>query len=393
MSSVSLVVRARRRASASRVSIRGPRGAAAQPAGELRVLLAPPVGGVAVDARRARRQAHVPGLAVGRKKGRRPIGLAAFFRCRLCRSVSHRSANRMWPSCAMNDARRGCATIDAWDDLDRRYAELLEGARSDPNVLGVILAGSRAVADFATEHSDYDCWLILREPDSESWPFVRGSGIETVTATRRSVRIATRSSARPRSGTGRRSSTPEWNWTRSTDRCPACWKRSGRLGAEESDQLVRTALDDYINQPLPLAQESARWADARGPARWPRHRGLPADRRIRAAWPGSGHGASTSPSNWTESRSPSGFPVAGNGDLGRSGPCRTAGDCSPRPPIPEVPCLARHRRVRSACGRLGARRATPAGSGQPLTRSAARPVNPCQRSIVTWTYLGSISMP
>jgi hypothetical protein len=33
------------------------------------------------------------------------------------------------------------------------------------------------------------------------------------------------------------------------------------------------------------------------------------------------------------------------------------------------------------------------GGRQPSTRSAVRPVRPCQRSIVTWTYFGSISIP
>lgn len=64
------------------------------------------------------------------------------------------------------------------DDLRRRYAVTLDRARADSNVVGFILAGSRVDPDFVTEHSDFDCWVIVRTAATTTkprWLFTRRS--------------------------------------------------------------------------------------------------------------------------------------------------------------------------------------------------------------------------
>ena len=46
------------------------------------------------------------------------------------------------------------------------YENLLQRARADDNVTGLILAGSRGAGIFTTDRSDYDTYLILRSPDN-----------------------------------------------------------------------------------------------------------------------------------------------------------------------------------------------------------------------------------
>ena len=47
------------------------------------------------------------------------------------------------------------------DDAMAAYVELLEGARADPAVVGVVVFGSRAVDAYITSTSDVDCFVIL----------------------------------------------------------------------------------------------------------------------------------------------------------------------------------------------------------------------------------------
>src|SRR5438046_305592 len=45
---------------------------------------------------------------------------------------------------------------------EARFEELLQTARDDESILGVILYGSRAAGLFVREDSDWDVWLIVR---------------------------------------------------------------------------------------------------------------------------------------------------------------------------------------------------------------------------------------
>src|SRR5690242_14328821 len=46
------------------------------------------------------------------------------------------------------------------EEADQIYQEIISLAENDPNVLGFVLSGSRGKG-FATEHSDYDCTMIV----------------------------------------------------------------------------------------------------------------------------------------------------------------------------------------------------------------------------------------
>lgn len=133
----------------------------------------------------------------------------------------------------------------AVEDLDARYTALLVRARADPNLIGVVLSGSRAVPEFTTRHSDYDCWLILHEADDESWPFQRGSGIETVAVT------VEQFARHAMVGTNTFWNRPSFLYARveldKQGAVAAMLDAKRRLSPTEADELVRTVLDDYIN--------------------------------------------------------------------------------------------------------------------------------------------------
>jgi len=59
---------------------------------------------------------------------------------------------------------------------------LLEEARGDDNVVGVVLFGSRGRGAFVTEQSDWDVFVVVRENRDER-PFVHGARLETVEVT------------------------------------------------------------------------------------------------------------------------------------------------------------------------------------------------------------------
>ena len=59
---------------------------------------------------------------------------------------------------------------------------LLEEARADDNVVGVVLFGSRGRGAFVTEQSDWDVFVVVRENRDER-PFVHGARLETVEVT------------------------------------------------------------------------------------------------------------------------------------------------------------------------------------------------------------------
>ena len=59
---------------------------------------------------------------------------------------------------------------------------LLEEARGDDNVVGVVLFGSRGRGAFVTEQSDWDVFVVVREHRGER-PFVHGARLETVEVT------------------------------------------------------------------------------------------------------------------------------------------------------------------------------------------------------------------
>ena len=132
------------------------------------------------------------------------------------------------------------------DDVERRYRGVLDRAQADPNVLGVILSGSRVADEFVTPHSDFDCWLILNAPDEVSWPFIRGSGIETVTATLEQF------DEHARVGTATFWNRPSFLFARleidkRNGEIEALLDAKRRLALDEADALVHESAGAYIN--------------------------------------------------------------------------------------------------------------------------------------------------
>ena len=127
-----------------------------------------------------------------------------------------------------------------------QYAELVERARADDEVLGLILTGSRGRRFRVRPDSDHDVRLVLRDgaPDTYSTP--HGSPVE-VAVLARSVFERT---GLPGSGS-------EWD-RYSYVRCELVLDKldgevarllavKARLGDEEGRKVAAAALDDYVN--------------------------------------------------------------------------------------------------------------------------------------------------
>ncbi|TDB78039.1 nucleotidyltransferase domain-containing protein [Micromonospora sp. KC721] len=59
-----------------------------------------------------------------------------------------------------------------------RYADLLRRCETDPDVVGLVLTGSHA-RDMATEHSDFDVYVVLRE-HNDRWSTSRTPDLDTI---------------------------------------------------------------------------------------------------------------------------------------------------------------------------------------------------------------------
>jgi predicted nucleotidyltransferase len=59
---------------------------------------------------------------------------------------------------------------------------LVEEARQDENVVGVVLFGSRARGAYVTDKSDWDVYVVVREAPADR-PFRRGERVETIELT------------------------------------------------------------------------------------------------------------------------------------------------------------------------------------------------------------------
>jgi hypothetical protein len=67
-------------------------------------------------------------------------------------------------------------------EIERAYRAFLASAAADENVVGVVLSGSRGAGAFVTDRSDFDVFVVTREPD-DRWAFVYGSAVEMVALT------------------------------------------------------------------------------------------------------------------------------------------------------------------------------------------------------------------
>jgi hypothetical protein len=62
---------------------------------------------------------------------------------------------------------------------DDVFREILVRAGADPNVLGLVLFGSRGAGLFVTERSDYDAFVVLQRMDA-TWDTAHGEPVELV---------------------------------------------------------------------------------------------------------------------------------------------------------------------------------------------------------------------
>src|SRR4051794_39947556 len=125
---------------------------------------------------------------------------------------------------------------------------MLVRAREDPDVLGVIVSGSRAVASLVTPLSDFDCYIVLRNGASEvgQWDHVRGQPVETVPVTLDHFR------SHATAGSPTFWNRPSFLHARvefevGGGEVAAALEAKRRLTPEEADLLVREWIGGYIN--------------------------------------------------------------------------------------------------------------------------------------------------
>ena len=131
------------------------------------------------------------------------------------------------------------------DEIEREYRAFLESAAADENVVGVVLSGSRGAGVFVTDRSDFDVFVVTREPD-DRWPFVYGSAVELVALTLDLFETYALPGGRD-----------AWNRPAflfakvEIDRLDGAIgrivERKRRLTPEEAKTIAAESLDDYIN--------------------------------------------------------------------------------------------------------------------------------------------------
>jgi hypothetical protein len=76
---------------------------------------------------------------------------------------------------------------------ETRFAGLLRHARSDPNVVGLLLVGSRGIGAYVSPESDYDAYIVLEEDGlldeyAERFPSAHGDPVEYILVSLESFR-------------------------------------------------------------------------------------------------------------------------------------------------------------------------------------------------------------
>lgn len=135
------------------------------------------------------------------------------------------------------------------------YAELVERARADDDVLGLILTGSRGRGFRVRPDSDWDVRLVLRDGAADTYSTPHGSPVEVFVLDRSRFER-----------TGLPGSGSEWD-RYSYVRCELVLDRDGelaellavkaRLGEEEARELATFALDGYVNSYYRSARNAA----------------------------------------------------------------------------------------------------------------------------------------
>lgn len=131
------------------------------------------------------------------------------------------------------------------DEIEREYRAFLELAATDENVVGVVLSGSRGAGVFVTPRSDFDVFVVTREPD-DRWAFVYGSAVEMVAMTLESFEAYALPGARDAWNR------PAFLYSKvEIDRLDGAIgrivERKRRLTPHEAKTIAAESLDDYIN--------------------------------------------------------------------------------------------------------------------------------------------------
>jgi predicted nucleotidyltransferase len=75
------------------------------------------------------------------------------------------------------------------ESRESQFQALLADAQEDPDVLGVLLFGSRSREGFVDERSDYDIGVVVTDGEGalaafdERWPYAHGAGVEIASTT------------------------------------------------------------------------------------------------------------------------------------------------------------------------------------------------------------------
>jgi len=139
------------------------------------------------------------------------------------------------------------------DERERQFQALLAYARQDADVLGLYVFGSRAREDdLSDDRSDYDVAVVLEDRDGAletfdaRWPHVHGAPVEVTRSTLAELRDVR----------GEYGAPDEWSrygYTRvdvildKTGEIEPILRAKRTVPADVRDQLVRDALDGYIN--------------------------------------------------------------------------------------------------------------------------------------------------
>jgi len=133
----------------------------------------------------------------------------------------------------------GTGAVGHTAQMPTRYADLLRRCETDPDVVGLVLSGSRP-RNMATEHSDFDVYVILQEHNGR-WSTSRTPELDTIVM---SVDDLADTSVRWQRYSYRGAQVV---MDRLDGRIADLVHAQATLTLTEADSLVREQLDGYLN--------------------------------------------------------------------------------------------------------------------------------------------------
>lgn len=134
-------------------------------------------------------------------------------------------------------------------EADQIYQEILRLAEADPNVLGFVLGGSRGKG-FATEHSDYDCAMMVKD-EALGVYVARMRDLPPLF----DVGVYTLQEFAEHAAWGSALAWDRYNWAhiraqvdKTGGKIQALIDEKGKIPADHVREFIRNELDHYINQ-------------------------------------------------------------------------------------------------------------------------------------------------